>query len=154
MFSCEVCKILKNTFFHRTPPVAASVINEAWTYIQRKFKFCLHHVKGLRWWESQTVVPVRNKGKRLSLVNHWSFISSFIWSPRSPNYLCHGQPFSFLWDNYNGALSGKVADNFIYALNFVMLKEFYEISTNSRFLVYSRNSIKLSWTAAFKGLFF
>ena len=26
MFSCEFCEIFKNTFFHRTPPVAASVI--------------------------------------------------------------------------------------------------------------------------------
>ena len=24
LFSCEFCKISKNTFFHRTPPVAAS----------------------------------------------------------------------------------------------------------------------------------
>ena len=24
-FSCEFCKILKNTFFYKTPPVAASV---------------------------------------------------------------------------------------------------------------------------------
>ena len=26
-FSCEFCKICKNTFFHRTRPVAASIIN-------------------------------------------------------------------------------------------------------------------------------
>ena len=26
VFSCEICKIFKNAFFHRTPPVAASVI--------------------------------------------------------------------------------------------------------------------------------
>ena len=26
-FSCEFCKICKNTFFHRTCPVAASIIN-------------------------------------------------------------------------------------------------------------------------------
>ena len=32
----------------------------------------------------------------------------------------------------------------VYALNFIMLKEFYEISTHSCFLVYSSNSIKLS----------
>ena len=25
MFSCEFCEISKNTFFHRTPPVASSV---------------------------------------------------------------------------------------------------------------------------------
>ena len=25
MFSCEFCEISKNTFFYRTPPVAASV---------------------------------------------------------------------------------------------------------------------------------
>ena len=25
MFSCEFCEIFKNTFFYRTPPVAASV---------------------------------------------------------------------------------------------------------------------------------
>ena len=24
MFSCEICKTFKNTFFYRTPPVAAS----------------------------------------------------------------------------------------------------------------------------------
>ena len=23
-FSCDICKIIKNTFFHRTPPMAAS----------------------------------------------------------------------------------------------------------------------------------
>ena len=28
VFSCEFCKIFKNTFFHRTPPVAASANNE------------------------------------------------------------------------------------------------------------------------------
>ena len=27
MFSCEFCVISKNTFFHRTPPVAASVLS-------------------------------------------------------------------------------------------------------------------------------
>ena len=27
MFSCEIWEIFKNTFFHRTPPVAASVID-------------------------------------------------------------------------------------------------------------------------------
>ena len=26
VFSCEFCEIFKNTFFYRTPPVAASVI--------------------------------------------------------------------------------------------------------------------------------
>ena len=31
-----------------------------------------------------------------------------------------------------------------------MLKDFYEIPTKSCFLVYSSNSIKLSWAAAFK----
>ena len=25
VFSCEICEILKNTFFHRTPQVAASL---------------------------------------------------------------------------------------------------------------------------------
>ena len=25
LFSCEFCEIFKNTFFHKTPPVAASV---------------------------------------------------------------------------------------------------------------------------------
>ena len=38
----------------------------------------------------------------------------------------------------------------VYALNFIMLKGLYEMSTNSCFLVYSLNFIKLSWTAAFK----
>ena len=28
VFSCEFCKIFKNTFFHRTPPVATSANNE------------------------------------------------------------------------------------------------------------------------------
>ena len=27
MFSCEYCKILKNSFFYRSPPVAASRLN-------------------------------------------------------------------------------------------------------------------------------
>ena len=28
MFSCEFCEIFKNTFFHKTPPVAAFAANE------------------------------------------------------------------------------------------------------------------------------
>ena len=28
MFSCEFCKISKNTFFYRTPPVATSLITD------------------------------------------------------------------------------------------------------------------------------
>ena len=28
MFSCEICEISKNTFFHRTPPVAVSEISK------------------------------------------------------------------------------------------------------------------------------
>ena len=32
VFSCEICKILKNTFFHRALPVAASVLCFKSTY--------------------------------------------------------------------------------------------------------------------------
>ena len=28
MFSCKICELFKNTFFYRTPPVAASENNE------------------------------------------------------------------------------------------------------------------------------
>ena len=31
VFSCEFCEISKNTFFHRIPLVAASVISSKWT---------------------------------------------------------------------------------------------------------------------------
>ena len=35
VFSCELCEIFKNTFFHRTPPVAASSL------IYFQFTFCV-----------------------------------------------------------------------------------------------------------------
>ena len=31
VFSCEFCEIYKNTFFHRTPPVAASETIHKWS---------------------------------------------------------------------------------------------------------------------------
>ena len=37
VFSCEYCKILKSTFFHRTPSVAASVINHYWCLVVLDF---------------------------------------------------------------------------------------------------------------------
>ena len=35
MFSCEICKISKNTFFHRTPPVAVFVFPRF--YVAKQF---------------------------------------------------------------------------------------------------------------------
>ena len=32
VFSCEFCEIFKNTFFYRTPPVAASVFEKDVSY--------------------------------------------------------------------------------------------------------------------------
>ena len=38
MFSCEFCEISKNTFFHRTPLLAASVNGRAWIIGQARFE--------------------------------------------------------------------------------------------------------------------
>ena len=34
VFSCEFCEISKNTFSYRTPPVAASVHNQTFPFLQ------------------------------------------------------------------------------------------------------------------------
>ena len=42
VFSCEFCEISKNTFFKRTPPMAASIIWQNFGYglrVKRKEKF-------------------------------------------------------------------------------------------------------------------
>ena len=44
--------------------------NKAWTQILCRFKSCPWCVGDSRWWGSLTVVPARNKVKRLSSVNH------------------------------------------------------------------------------------
>ena len=41
VFSCEFCKISKNTFFYRTPPVAASVLISP-LYCPIEGVFCRH----------------------------------------------------------------------------------------------------------------
>ena len=41
VFSCEFCEISKNTFFYRTPPVAASDITKIWKPIAVCVKICL-----------------------------------------------------------------------------------------------------------------
>ena len=33
VFSCKLCEIFKNTFIHRTPPVAASINTEKWGHV-------------------------------------------------------------------------------------------------------------------------
>ena len=47
MFSCEICKIFKYTFFYRTPPVAAFV-NFQWFNLDKTLSFhlysCMRHV--------------------------------------------------------------------------------------------------------------
>ena len=44
--------------------------NKAWTQVLRRFKCCSRCVRDSRWWESLIMVPVGNKAKRLSSVNH------------------------------------------------------------------------------------
>ena len=44
--------------------------NEIWTQVKRRFKPCLQCDKDSRCWGSLTMVPARNKAKRLLSVNH------------------------------------------------------------------------------------
>ena len=44
--------------------------NKAWAQALRRFRPCSRRAGDLRWWGSLTVVPARNKAKRLSPVNH------------------------------------------------------------------------------------
>ena len=54
MFSCEFCEIFQNTFFHRTPPVAASEMNwvimdltnelGTWGYLEKNYTYCTKNV--------------------------------------------------------------------------------------------------------------
>ena len=52
MFSCEFCEIFKNTFFHRTPPLAASFLHlcvraldtSAGFQKGKSFTFVLEHI--------------------------------------------------------------------------------------------------------------
>ena len=39
--SCEYCETFKHSFFHRTPPVAASVISEKVTVSDSDFLYCI-----------------------------------------------------------------------------------------------------------------
>ena len=43
--------------------------NKAWAQVLRRFKSCTRCVRDSRWWGSLTMVPARNKAKRLPLVN-------------------------------------------------------------------------------------
>ena len=45
-------------------------LNKAWTKALCRFKSCSRRVGDSRWWKSLTMVPARNKAKRLSSVNH------------------------------------------------------------------------------------
>ena len=44
--------------------------NYTWTQALRRFKPCSRRVGNSLWWGSPTMVPARNKAKRLSSVNH------------------------------------------------------------------------------------
>ena len=44
--------------------------SKTWTQILRILNSCSRRVRDLRWWGSLTMVPARNKAKRLSSVNH------------------------------------------------------------------------------------
>ena len=44
--------------------------NYTWTQALRRFKPCSRRVRNSLWWGSPTMVPARNKAKRLSSVNH------------------------------------------------------------------------------------
>ena len=66
--------------------------NKAWTQVQCRFKSYLWRVRDSRWWESLTVVPTRNKAKRLSSVN------------QTTRTIHHHQSFQFstiTWKSYD-----------------------------------------------------
>ena len=44
--------------------------NKDWTHVLHRYKSCSWRVGDSRWWDSLTVVPVGNKTKHHSLVNH------------------------------------------------------------------------------------
>ena len=46
--------------------------NKTWTQFLRKLKSCWWRFGNLQWWDSVTMVSVRNKGKHLSSVNHFA----------------------------------------------------------------------------------
>ena len=40
VFACEICKIFKNTFFYRTPPMATSEIKEVFNFLHFLLWLC------------------------------------------------------------------------------------------------------------------
>ena len=45
-------------------------INKAWTQVLRRFRFWLHRIGDLRWWEFLKMVPAGNKATYRFSVNH------------------------------------------------------------------------------------
>ena len=81
MFSCEFCEIFKNTFFHRTPLVAAfaKIYDKVW-YKSLTSKLKSHNIQG----EPLTLLEIffDNFEQRLGQNSEWKSIRSWVpqWS--------------------------------------------------------------------------
>ena len=51
VFSYKFCEISRNTFFHRTPPVAASVVYCEWVHVGMNTRFVV--------WKLEVIIPFR-----------------------------------------------------------------------------------------------
>ena len=86
VFSCEFCKISKNIFFYRTPPVAASIRRRSLNFLQ-SFNIC---------YDNFNILACKNKTFLLELIksllrmrNQLYLNRSIISTPLHYCYYCH-----------------------------------------------------------------
>ena len=107
--------------------------NKAWIQVLRRFKSCSRRVGDLRWWGSLTMVPVRNKAKRLSWVNRITkTIRQFIFihsadssSTLSIFHLRVTNKSNHDWNNVSTFVFFKFGFTCLFSYNFFIYKAFY-----------------------------
>ena len=81
MFSCEFCKISKNTFSYRTPPVAASVLHS----VPNNLLFKIRTFSGWQVW----IFSINSETQKLSAINKYLGLVDYILinsTETKPNY--------------------------------------------------------------------
>ena len=75
MFPCEYCKIFKNSFFHRIPPVATSALHNYLSKLlpKRKFSYFVYFNPSKQVKSEWNPFKIDNKGIRKEIVKIKSF---------------------------------------------------------------------------------